>query len=859
WLHNLKTFNIIGDVPINSNAPASSLFDNQPGASLNKTGGAGIARIASQVNNAGGVSITSGQLAFNGGGSNGGSISIPNATNALAIEANTYVLAAGTSVNPAELGSFIVDGGTLNLTTPLALEQVELRAGTIAGSNLTINKKLTWSGGALLGPGTTTIPNTSAVDATALTQPISLDGRTLDNNALFKWNPGVHHFELVNGAAFNNNVNGTFEILGDRFIDSGLASTINNAGTIRKTGGVSGTVIHPALNVSAGTVSSEVNGQALIIAGGGSMTGGTLTTTGTALLDFFGGTFTATGGGISGTGTTRIVGGTLQINANVDALTTLALESGVLEVNSPSTFQITTFQWKGGTVQGGGTKRVFGGFIGNTAPTSLNAGILTIPATSFSYDADATNHLTILGSASLNIESGATMTVTGNGVIAGAAPARLSMGGGTLAKSGTGMARIDVPFDQTSGGTLSIADGILTLRGGGIMPRPIVLTAPTSRLEFALGNFDLGPGASVSGAGSILISGGIVNANTALTIPQLQLSAGVLQGTGAVSVGGGGWAGGTMDGTGTTTITGTFELSKPNAKTLRRPFVNNGTLFTSNPPVQLTLENGVTLINNATFDLQADTNLFCTCSPSPSTFVNAGTLQHGSSAANSTWSVPFNNNGTVDVQSGVITLNGTGTHSGDFTTAAITGISFGGPSQTFNASSSIGGDGLIGLGATNTLFSGTYALTGPTSLTLTQGNVVFNSASPVDTAALEIRTGALGGSSAINIVGGSTQTTRWRGGTISGSGPFTIAPSVIMTLDASNGALVLDGRTITNNGTMNYFPSPNTLTLTNNASIVNAGLFELQNDAAIATGIGTNTFVNNHTFAKSFGTGTSSF
>jgi hypothetical protein len=52
-----------------------------------------------------------------------------------------------------------------------------------------------------------------------------------------------------------------------------------------------------------------------------------------------------------------------------------------------------------------------------------------------------------------------------------------------------------------------------------------------------------------------------------------------------------------------------------------------------------------------------------------STFENAGTFRKSAGAGTTTVSIPFNNTGTVDVQAGILALDG-GTSSGNFNAAA---------------------------------------------------------------------------------------------------------------------------------------------------------------------------------------------
>jgi uncharacterized repeat protein (TIGR01451 family) len=662
-LANNGIFNVNGDFDVNSNG--GSLFDNLAGSILAKPSGAGIARIAAQVNNAGTINVTNGQLAFNGGGTNSGTINLPGVANMLVFESGAYNFAAGTAVGVNDNGWIKIDGATLTISVVLTLRNVQLSSGILTGSTLTISNGLRWYGGTIFGPGTTNLASSATVDMSAPTAFAFLDNRTVSNDAPVTYDAGAFGLTLTNGAVWNNNSGADFNSTGDGAIFNGAGvSAFNNltGATLRKSGGASGTRVDVELNNSGGTVSSQVNGQSLIIKGGGSMSGGVLDAAGTALVDFFNATFTVTGGTFTGTGSFRINGGTLAVD-------------------------------------------------------------------------------------------------------------------------------------------------------------------------------------------------------TALTIPSLTISSGALAGSGAVALHGGLWTNGNMTGTGTTTIPGgkSYEIATNSPKFLSRPFTNDGTVVMQNLSVSLTMQGGVTFTNNSLVEFQSNTTFFCNCAPTPSTFHNAAgaTLQQFNSAGTSNFLTLFDNDGTVDLQTGILfVLNGGGTHSGAFTVGGATFLSFDGTSDSFDAASSITGSGAVEFSATTSSFAGSYSVTGTNALLRINGNVSFTGASTITTSALQMLTGSIGGTSALDIAGGSSQQNVWQGGTIGGSGAFTNAAASQLDVDGAIGAMTLDGRTLTNNGTIHYLSPANVLTLSNGASIANAGTFEIQDDAAILFGSGVNDIANSGTFSKTATTGT---
>jgi uncharacterized repeat protein (TIGR01451 family) len=664
-LANNGVFNINGDFDITSNG-GGSLFDNLAGSILNKPSGAGIVRIGAQVNNAGTVNVTNGQLAFNGSGTNSGAINLPGVANMLVFESGAYNFAAGTAIGVNDNGWIKIDGATLTISAVLSLRNVQLSSGILTGTTLTITVALKWNGGTILGPGTTNLPNTATVDLSALTAFAFLDNRTVSNDAAVTYDAGAFGLTFANGAVWNNNNGANFNSIGGGAINNGAGtSTFNNlaGATLRKSAGASGTRVDVILN-NAGTVASQVNGQSLIIKGGGGMTGGVMNAAGTALLDFFNGTFTVTGGTFTGTGSFRINGGTLAVD-------------------------------------------------------------------------------------------------------------------------------------------------------------------------------------------------------TPLTIPSLSILSGALAGSSTATLQGGIWTGGDMNGSGTTNIPAgkTYEIATNTPKFLRRPFTNDGTVVMQNLSVSLTMENGVTFTNNALVEFQSNTVFFCTCAPTPSTFHNASgaTLQQFNAAGTSNFLTLFDNDGTVDLQTGILyILNGGGTHSGTFSVGDPTFLSFDGTSDSFDATSSITGSGAVEFAATTSSFAGSYNVTGTNALLRINGNVSFTGPSTVTTSALQMLTGSIGGTAALTIAGGSGQQNVWEGGTIGGSGAFTNAAASQLDIDGVIGTMTLDGRTLTNNGAIHFLSPSNALMLSNGASITNAGTFDIQDDAPITAGPGSNTIVNGGTFKKSAGAGTTS-
>ncbi|HEX8172891.1 MAG TPA: hypothetical protein VF824_20320 [Thermoanaerobaculia bacterium] len=851
-LINKNIFNLSGDVTITSDGVSIPLIDNRASGTLEKNSGSGTAHIYAAVDNAGSVNIPSGQLAFNGGGTNTGTINIPAAANALRFEFGTYTLDAGTVTGINDLGSFQIAGGTVDIGSPLTLKNVELSGGTLDGDVLDISGKLTWTGGSIAGASTTNILLGATLDHTAPTTTTTLQYRTLHNYGTFNYAPGLQGLMLDGNATISNESGGVFDIKGDgALLNGGGTNTFSNlsGATLKRTAGTSSTGMRFDVPVNnSGTISNEAGGGSIIFAGGGATTGGTISTaTSSDLIDFFSGTFSVsmTGNAFTGPGSVEVVGGTLQVTANANANTTLSVKSGTLTVTSPNTFQISTLNWQGGTIGGSGTKRVFAGFIDNTAPTTLAGGTLTFAGSSMNYSGDSTNFLTVNGGATFNVETGATLNLTSAGTLGGTGT--LSGSGGTIVKISSGTMHVDTPVSIATGGTIGATGGILQLDGGGTISRPID-TGVSAMVDFSGGTFNLSSG-SILGSGSLRISGATVNANANVTAPKLLLTAGSLAGSGAVSVDGGTWSGGDLDGSATFTVNGgkTFDLeSNLTTKMLRRPFTNNGTLRVITSATTVTLD-GATLTNNGTMDLQQPIDFAWTGAAGSLVVNNGGTMQQSGINSGTFLHAPFNNNGTVTISNGNFDLLGSGTHSGSFTVGTSCVLGIDGTSQALGVLSSVSGAGHVVMGATAATVDGAFNLGGKLFLS---GSGTFNSASGATAGAL-ILSGTLTGSANLTLT--SSIVSSWDGGTMSGSGTTFVNGSGI-DVTGNNGPMYLARDLEIGNSSTMLWNSLNGLALENGVTLTNNGTLSLLKPGPIQQGTGGGSVVNNGTTTRnSFG------
>ena len=778
---NNGALNLTGDVTITSNLFGTNVITNNN--AMTKNGGTGTATIQSALNNSGSLSVTTGVLKLQNGGLHDGSFSLSGGGIQFGGGIHQFI----TTATIGGTGSVSLSAGTMDVDINMSLAasvNFQQSGGVLTGAgNLTINSMFLWTGGThgnSSGAGLTFA--TAGVNASSPTSTLAIDGRQFNSSGTFTFGGSTFMLNIVNSALLVNN--GIFDATGSAQVGAATGN-ISNAGTFRKTGGTAATVVGAPIT-NSGQISSQVSGQSLVISAGGTQTGGgSLNTAAGALIDFFGGTYIVPAGTspFMGSGIFRVNGGTLQItgSTSVPAPAVLQVQSGALNVLTSITFTVfNSFQWTGGTLQGNGMTRVFGGSIGNTAPTTMMHDHTLAIAGPFTYN---TTTLTIDGTATLLVEVPVTMTMANGSTIAGASADALTVNGTIDATAGT--ANINASGSMT-GGTLSGG----TFQFGGT------------------GSFTINSG---SVAGAISVAGATLTITPNVSLTSLALSAGTLTGAGNVSVSGGTWTGGTMSGAGSTNVTaGTFNINAGTAKVLVRPFGNSGTLNV-NSGFDISF---VTLTNNATMNLSS-----VTIGGASGVIQNAagGTLTLNGGGA--TINAVVNNDGSVVSNIGTLNLSGGGTHTGDFT--AGNSITFGGI-HNFAGTSDLGGAGGYGFNGASTL-GGTY----------TAGSSSFNAGSTTTfntTSAAALGTAFIGGNvdgtAVLNVTGAGSN---WTSGALSGPSAISIANTATFAITGAGSQSL--ARPLTNNGAVTLNTN-----LPGSGSIANFAAFTANPGGAITVG-----------------------
>jgi hypothetical protein len=330
-------------------------------------------------------------------------------------------------------------------------------------------------------------------------------------------------------------------------------------------------------------------------------------------------------------------------------------------------------------------------------------------------------------------------------------------------------------------------------------PYPAVFTLNQASRVTGAGNVSFRNGtvhiAGVYEVGSTLANGGTADFMSDVTLGALTLSAGSLTGPGTVTVNGVlTWTGGTMSGPGRTVANGGLVMSGGNPKTLDTRTLDNAGMATWTGTGSVTSVNDATWNNlaGAMFDLRNDGSFGAT------TFNNAGTLRKLASIGTTRVSVAFYNTGTVQVQTGVLSLGGEGVSSGGFSVAAGAFLEFSSGSNDTTVlapGSSVTGPGDVRFSSGTVYVFGVYNITGPTELA--GGTAEFVTGASTGTLALS-NNGTLQAFGDVAVAGRFD----WISGTLRGPGRIILAqgPTAI----SGSVPKVLDGCTIDNAGTATW-------------------------------------------------------
>jgi hypothetical protein len=355
-----------------------------------------------------------------------------------------------------------------------------------------------------------------------------------------------------------------------------------------------------------------------------------------------GGSMTWSGGTLSGVGTTQI-----------SSTATLAIQGGSKTLNNHTLDNQGTTTWSAGNISSGNSAVV------------ANSG-------TFDITADLT----------MAYEQGGNVVQwnnTGSGLIhktagAGVADLQAAVDNDAQVTSSSGELRLgagttfnDDAADNSTGDFTATAGDTVNFGGG--THRIGEATSSVNGLgtiSFTGGTTHVGADTAYAVTGTTLVAGGTANFNTtAGTTEDFTLSSGTLGGTGLLTVGDQGtWTGGAMSNTGTLRIdTGsTLAISTTTAKTLNNHTLDNqGTTTWS--AGNISSGNSAVVANSGTFDITADLTMAYEQGGVVTQWNNTGMLVKSAGAGTTDLQVSMDNepgttDGTIDVSSGTLFLNG---------------------------------------------------------------------------------------------------------------------------------------------------------------------------------------------------------
>jgi hypothetical protein len=436
---------------------------------------------------------------------------------------------------------------------------------------------------------------------------------------------------------------------------------------------------------------------------------------------------------------------------------------------------------------------------------------------------------------------------------------------GTLLRS-TSTGTVIANFNLNNDGTVEVNTGTLSLTGAAGTSTGTFAVATGATLDFSGTAHTLASTSVVSGngtlrfraPGSFNLAGTITVANTSIiagtanfihdeNLPNLTLN-GHLTGSGNVTVQNVLTVTGLADmqGSGRTRSNGTLMFTASDGFVLNGRTLDNAGTATWTGSEDVSGSNGGVFNNlrGATVDLQGDGRFFIGLSQS--SFVNAGILRKSAGSGSTTINNVFINTGTVEADTGTLSLAGGGTGSGTFTAAAGGTLEVAGP-YVLDIGSAVTGAGTIrfsGNGAVTVAATDTAANT-----TVTGGPVNFLNDATLPSLTLSGGTVSVG--NRLTVSGLLSVTTA---STLSGTGSTR-----------ANGGMALSGRLTVIGGPLD---NVGLATVTGAASIALGGgavftnlagaTVDVQHDTPFSAALGGGTFINDGTFRKSAGNGSAS-
>jgi RHS repeat-associated protein len=240
---------------------------------------------------------------------------------------------------------------------------------------------------------------------------------------------------------------------------------------------------------------------------------------------------------------------------------------------------------------------------------------------------------------------------------------------------------------------------------------------------------------------------------------------------------------------------------------------------------------------------------------------SAGTVNKTGPNATAIVYIPFNNSGTVNIQAGVLQLQGGGSNAGTIQVDAPGTLLFSG-GYTHTVGSTLSGPGAFNFSGGNHTFAGQFLPTGavyfsagiitinntitPATLgPINNSTVIFNA--PQSFVSLNISGGTLSGSGDVTLTGAST----WGYGAINGTGKITIVPGAVLNLNSTSNFGTLVQKSIDVGGRLAW--AGGTFGFDRPINVLADGRFDASPSGGYLYGAGPVTIATGATFTKSGG------
>lgn len=526
---------------------------------------------------------------------------------------------------------------------------VLLNSGSLsaAAGGLTLNlpgSLFQWTGGSLVGNNPLT--NAGTIEISGVNN--SRLAGTLNNVGLVhQTGSGNLALSQAGGSFFENLASGTYWLASDSgvvAVDCCSSIVFDNFGLVRKSGGTNNSVINSIFNNRGGTVSVESGRLTL---NNGSSTNINFNVSSGAVVDVTGGQQPFWSGQITGTGNGTVLLGSGRVTSGT---------GGILN------FPNGLFQWAGGALHGPFTN------INVLTVSGVNDSKLEVSL----YNTGLIRHT---GANALGLSQGfngtflqnlpgATYQFENDGSIVPVDCCTLPTfeNDGLVRKiGGTNESRINSVNFNNIGGTIDVEVGRLTLASSGTSVNGTVTVGSNALLDLTGGVFPTWSGSLTgTGAGRVELNSGSLNTSLGLT---LNFEPGLFQ-----------WVGGRMNGA----ITNVNDLTiSGGAGVAMSVLFENAGVFHHNGAANMGMSqgnNGARFQNlpGATYRLENSGGIVpVDCCTTPN-FDNFGTFTKVNNSGNSLISVFFNNlGGLIDIESGSLTLQNSGSSSNStFTVSA---------------------------------------------------------------------------------------------------------------------------------------------------------------------------------------------